>query len=160
MSSDYKILIANIVSLAHAGFVSYVLLVPVLAPWFMLPGHIGACMLLMGHWATNNNECAWTMIESKLRGIPVESGFIYSIVRPVFQRGRFSFGDWDDQSLCTCIIWVVTISLCLVSIWRLCTDPHVTGWFRKVAQILPAHIPGGQTSHVPVSSGRTSFGHS
>ena len=112
-------LLANVVRLSHSLVVLYIVLVPFLAPWFLLPGHIGMNSLLMMHWLTNNNTCAWTILEAKLRGLPVEEGFIYSIVRPMFESGRFSFGQRDRRSTVAKVIWVCTITLLLASCYRL-----------------------------------------
>lgn len=120
VSSFSMICLANLIAACHFFLIIYMLTVPFIGSWFLLPGHIGFSFLLMGHWLTNDNTCAWTVIESKLRGIEMSESFVYSIVKPVFESGRFSFSDKENEKKLTAkLIWSITILVCVISCYRL-----------------------------------------
>ena len=137
-------MLASLVAFLHSCVVLYIALIPVLAPWFFLPGHVGLCLLLILHWLTNNNTCAWTLLEAKLRGKPVERGFIYSIVRPVFESGRFKLGKSKGEEWCAIAIWISTLALLAISCYRL----HESEEFSKAARRVGARCGywAGQSS--------------
>ena len=130
---------ATVVYVCHFVLITYILVTPIFAPWFFLPGHIGLCWLLMGHWLTNNNTCAWTTLEAKLRGVPVKSSFLYSIIGPAFEQGRFSFGQNDVEDAITVVVWILTIMCCVLSFLRLCIEPDIK---EKMYKIMYVFFPG------------------
>ena len=120
VQSIVSIGLANLIRLCHVLLILYVILMPMIGPWYFLPGHIGFSFLLMGHWITNNNVCAWSEIESRLRGIPVTDSFVYSIIKPMFDSGRFHVGErTSDRKLFNQLVWGITILACIVSCIRL-----------------------------------------
>ena len=57
---------------------------------------------LVLHWVLNNNNCMLTILEAKLRNIPLDQGFIYRVITPLFKINhlRLSF-----------VIYILTITL-------------------------------------------------
>lgn len=74
------------VKIIHTLFVAFVLLAPFSNIELLLTYHFIIVPFLWMHWLTNNDVCALTLIESKLRGIEDTSDtFIGSIINPIYK---------------------------------------------------------------------------
>ena len=77
-----------LVQMIHVVIILYILFTPFLA------NNVAALLLYMlfviaivMHWIANHHFCVLSMLESKIRGIEYEKGFINSILKPVFGFG-------------------------------------------------------------------------
>jgi hypothetical protein len=79
-----EILLANLIRILHIAIIMFILFVPIcnLIPLLLL--HITFCLSIYVHWACNNNVCALSLVESKLRGIPLEKSFVSNVVSPFY----------------------------------------------------------------------------
>ena len=68
-------------------------------------------LLLFLHWLLNNDTCALTMLEQRLRGVEKSASFIHSIVGPVYTISSTSTGKF---------VWCVSLLLFSVGLARLC----------------------------------------
>ncbi len=103
--------------LLHLLLIFYIVLTPVLAPIQLIPSYMAFSSILMLHWITNENRCAWSNLEASLRGIPVEEGFIYRILEELFKFGQLD----KDRSIkvINILIWSVTITMWIYSCIRM-----------------------------------------
>ena len=124
-SNSENLIAARFVWCFHMAFVSYIFLTPLVAPWIFLPGHICMCILVMGHWITNDNTCALSIIEAKLRGIDQQSSFFYSVVEPIYSKGRIGRSQESLEEVLVIICWIVLIFLVAISIYRLSKIPEL-----------------------------------
>ena len=93
----------NCVKIIHALFVVFVLLAPFSNVELLLTYHFIIIPLLWIHWYTNNDICALTLIESKLRGIENTSDtYIGSIINPIYRLQN------KDIYVITAILFLVT----------------------------------------------------
>ena len=102
-------LAASLVCLAHLAFVGFVLL----APFSSDPGTLRMYVLLMPfvwlHWVLNDDTCALTMLECKLRGVQATESFVHRIVSPVYKLP-------EQQS--RLLAWLVSGGLWAVALYR------------------------------------------
>jgi hypothetical protein len=77
---------SSCVKIIHTLFIVFVLLAPFSNIEILLTYHFIIVPFLWVHWYTNNDVCALTLIESKLRGIENTSDtFIGSIINPIYK---------------------------------------------------------------------------
>lgn len=79
-NSLYSIIIKAI----HLLFVLFIVLTPFFGNEFMLTYHFIAIPFLVLHWITNNDTCALTLLESKVRGVDDDQTFIGNIIKPIY----------------------------------------------------------------------------
>jgi hypothetical protein len=102
----------------HFIFVLFVVLTPFLGINYFLLLHAITVPFVMAHWYTNNNNCALTLIEHKIRQnlygqIPDPNDcFTYRLIAPVYDFRQNN----DDMSV---IIYIFTISLWIYTLIRL-----------------------------------------
>lgn len=85
-------LAANVVFVAHAALVLFVLLVPLLpAPKQLRVVHFWCTTSILVHWHAGSTVCALTMLEDWLRGLPVDPftpaphrSFLHRLIEPVY----------------------------------------------------------------------------
>lgn len=118
---------ANIVRVIHILVVLFVVLVPFsrnfFAPDSIYPGFLlllGAILLpwLVMHWLVNDSTCCLTVLESQLRGVPMNGTFMHSILDPVY---RFVSDDHLNNKTLSSVVIVVTTGLWLKTLWELKT---------------------------------------
>lgn len=88
-------LLANAIRVLHLLLIVFVVCTPFLfllpdsyVPeklWPLLILHFTVCLSLLVHWKFNNDTCFLTVVESTLRGVPMQSSFMHSIVSPVYK---------------------------------------------------------------------------
>ena len=59
----------------------------VISPWFTKDTFFNymstvLCFFMMVKWKNPESQCFFTNLEANLRGIPIEEGFIYELLRP------------------------------------------------------------------------------
>lgn len=93
----------------HAGLLLFILVAPFCAKELTtLLLHVLLLLAILMHWIANHHFCVLSLIESKLRNIPYEDGFINSILKPVFGFGVSNRG-----------AYLVTLTLLLISVVRI-----------------------------------------
>lgn len=80
-------ILANFVRILHIALIFFIILVPFKKDlnWSTVLLHFTVCASLLFHWWCMNDECLLTHIESRLRGIPIDHSFMYSLVSPVYK---------------------------------------------------------------------------
>jgi hypothetical protein len=73
-----------VVRLVHVAFVAWMVWAPFSNNDAMLVLHAMVCPFLFLHWATSSDGCALTIIEAKLRGVPLRESFVHGIVAPIY----------------------------------------------------------------------------
>jgi hypothetical protein len=111
-------LVANLVYWSHFALSAFVLLTPFIGPdrWVLIN-----LLFMLGialHWVLNNNVCALTMLEKKLRGTQDDNSTFFG---QVFGRA-YTFGR-DDQ-----VCWAILVFLILVSASKV-VKRHILGTF-------------------------------
>jgi hypothetical protein len=98
----------GIIKLLHFSVAAFVVLTPfITCNEALLTYHLLIVGLIMLHWLTNNNVCALTEIERRLRGCQdTHETFIGSIINPIYEL--------NDQ-----MIWIITGGLFLLTALRL-----------------------------------------
>lgn len=77
-------LIANIISTTHFILILAILIVPFMSNVNLLILYAVFIPFLYLHWITNNNTCALTMLERKLRGSDSDC-FTCDIINPIYE---------------------------------------------------------------------------
>ena len=78
----------TLVQLIHGLVILYLVFTPFLATSIsLLILYIGVLLAIVMHWVANHHYCVLSLIESKLRGIDYEDGFLNSILKPIFGYG-------------------------------------------------------------------------
>ena len=107
--------VADAIFLGHMCFVAFIVVVPFLkiSSWLLLTLHFVAVLNLVVHWYLNSDVCALTVLESSVRGIPMDQSFMHRIVSPIY--------DFDGAGL-DGFVWFATIALGVVSGLRLYSE--------------------------------------
>lgn len=92
----------------HFIIVGIVFLTPFFGTFEMVLINMFFIVGIMFHWYMNNDMCALTLVESKLRGLPMTETFFGRIFGPVYSVGV-------ESTFC----WTLLVILLLVSIWRI-----------------------------------------
>jgi hypothetical protein len=127
-----NIILANAIYVFHLFIVLFVLLAPFLGYINLLLLHIVFSVSLLVHWVGNSNDCSLTLLEQSLRDLPHKSQcFTHQFIAPIYD---ISMSDWSK------ILYVITVSLLLISIYRFINHPRYqsfreciekTNWFSK-----------------------------
>ena len=102
----------------HFVFVMFVILTPFLGNNYFLLLHACVVPFMMLHWYTNDNNCALTLMEKKIRcnlyGTEPDPNecFTYNLIAPVYD---FKKNNYDMST----IIYLITISLWGYTLLRL-----------------------------------------
>jgi hypothetical protein len=109
MNGDNHIL-ANCISLFHLLVIVFVLLAPFSETPYIQILHVTLCITLFVHWAFNNDTCALSIIESKLRGLDYNDSYSYKFIAPLY---NISETDWSK------IVWIITGVAMTISLYKL-----------------------------------------
>lgn len=92
------------VRVLHLAVVAFVLLAPFSHDAFVIRMHVWLVPFLWMHWALNDDSCALTLLECKLRGVPADKSFVHSLVGPVYHVGQTSASwlAWTASLLAWC----------------------------------------------------------
>ena len=121
--------VANLIWVLHMAFCAWVALVPFTDLEPMLVLHLFIIPFLWLHWATNQNTCALTLIEKRLRGITDDDkSFFFNLVAPIYTP--------DDVAL-KHAAWMATLVLWSITLWKVMRRPAMirevlTGTWRPV----------------------------
>ena len=101
-------LAALAVRVLHILVVAFVLLAPFSDNASVIRTHVWLVPFLWVHWLLNDDSCALTVLECKLRGVPVGKSFVHDIVSPVYRLGQTSASSlaW----VATFLAWTVAMA--------------------------------------------------
>jgi hypothetical protein len=103
-------LAASLIWALHLGFVVFMVLTPFVGNRHALVLHALITPFLWLHWILNDDTCALTLLEKRLRGIDNDShSFFYNLVSPVYK-----VRDADVKTMC----WVMSVLLWLVTLTK------------------------------------------
>ena len=111
-------LLLYIVILLHALFVMFVVVTPFYGNNYFLMLHAIIVPFVMFHWYLNDNTCALTLMEQKIRqnlygSVPDPNDcFTYRLIAPVYD---FKKNNSDNSS----VIYIITIALWFYTLLRL-----------------------------------------
>lgn len=104
-----RLALADIVRAIHGAILLFVLLAPLMAQSVtVLILHVGLLLALLMHWMTSQHYCILSLVESKLRGIEYEDGFLNAVLKPLFGFG-----------VSNSLAYAVTLALLVISITRI-----------------------------------------
>lgn len=106
-------MLADIVRLIHIGLIVFMVVTPLVGGLPLLVLVESGYLLLFLHWIMNQDTCALTMLEQKLRGVDKASSFVHSVVAPFYGVSSTAMGR---------TVWVVSLVLFgvgLLRMWRL-----------------------------------------
>jgi hypothetical protein len=104
------ILLANCISIFHTLVILFVLFAPFTNTPAILLLHITFAICLLVHWWANNNICALSYMESKLRGTDYTESFTHKCIAPVYDISKT---EWSK------ICQIITIILLFISMYKL-----------------------------------------
>ena len=91
----------------HLLFVAFVTLAPFTSNRALLVLHALIVPFLWLHWLLNDDTCALTVLENRLRGVSNDSSFFHALVSPVYK-----IRDSTVRALCwgaTLALWGLTL---------------------------------------------------
>lgn len=110
-------LLANAIRTFHIFVILFILSAPfITVDFYILLLHIVSIFSLIIHWSTNNTICSLTLLESKLRGIPMEHSFVYSFIAPVYQFLHLEMISENNLSI---FIYLIVILLACFSLSKI-----------------------------------------
>lgn len=126
----FKQILLNIITVLHMLFVLFVIVVPFTSSNYLLFLHALFIPFLLFHWVLNDNTCALTIIERKLRQQISGSDKIddecitCKLIEPVYDFRK-------NHETFTTIIYTITITLWLISVYKLYSgysSGSISGW--------------------------------
>jgi hypothetical protein len=107
-----------IISILHLAFLGFVVLVPFYGNSYLRLIHTIVIPFVMAHWIMNNNTCALTLMEKKIRehlqggDVSRKECFVGNLIEPVYD---FVANNQDYST----IIYVVTLLLWSIGTFKL-----------------------------------------
>lgn len=126
-------LILKFIVLIHILFILFVVFIPFTNITFLLTIHAMIIPFIILHWVTNNNICALTLMEKHIRQklygetTTKDDCFTCKIIEPVYD---FT----NDKGSLTMYIYLVTIALWLVSVYKL-YNKYQTGQITSIQDL-------------------------
>lgn len=102
-------LAADVIWCLHVLFIAWMVTAPFSSDPDWVLAHAAVCPFLFAHWGLGDDTCALTLLESRLRGVEVQSSFIHRIVSPIYVIT-------DDGARQSAV--VITLGLWAVSLTR------------------------------------------
>lgn len=108
----------DLIIILHLMFVLFVVLTPFIGSNYFLILHAITVPFMMAHWLMNDNNCALTLMEKKVREAmngeapDPNDCFTYNLIAPVYDFKK------NNESNAT-LIYIITISLWFVTLYRL-----------------------------------------
>lgn len=98
-----------VVQLLHVLILLYIVFTPFVAQSVVsLVLYIMIVLAIVMHWVANHHYCCLSLMESKIRGVPYEEGFLNSILKPIFGLG-----------VNNALYYAITVGLIVVAIYRI-----------------------------------------
>jgi hypothetical protein len=113
----FKEILLKFITLLNIIFVLFVVIIPFTSSNYLLMIHAILIPFLLFHWVLNDNTCALTLLEKKLRqeiyGNDEGECITCKLIEPVYDFKKNYEGF-------TVIIYTITICLWLISVGKLC----------------------------------------
>lgn len=112
-------LLANVVWLLHVLFVLWVVITPFTSSHQALLMHLILLPFIFVHWILNDDTCALTLAEMKLRGLDPDQcseSFFFNLVSPIYKI--------RDESVRS-LAWALAVGLWLVTAYRVYNNPAI-----------------------------------
>lgn len=108
--------VANLIWIIHVLFIIWFVVTPFVfnSPEMVLL-HVMTGLTLMVHWVFNSDECALTLMETKIRGVEKTDSFFHSLVSPIYK--------FESDAALRKSIWILTIVLWSISVMKLVRNP-------------------------------------
>lgn len=110
---------ALVIRALHLALLGFVALAPFTSNRTLLVLHVLLVPFLWLHWALNDDTCALTLLENRLRGVSSEQSFCHALVSPVYK-----IRDGTARAVC----WVASVALWLLAVRKV-------GWEDVVAEL-------------------------
>ena len=107
--------VAVIIQIIHILVICFVLYGPWLKDLMFMLLYLVIIFGMAIHWIANDNSCLLTQLESMARGIPLENGFIYRVLTPLFKIEHLDLSK---------IIYIVTLTLWLIVLYKVIKSPQ------------------------------------
>jgi len=118
-----NIFLANVIYILHILLILFIIIIPFLDIPLLIILHIVLCIGLIFHWIFNSDVCFLTIVETHLRGVKYDKTFTYKLVSPVYNISQYSYNK---------IIWIFTIILLLISIYKLYKSSKFKTFLHKI----------------------------
>lgn len=110
-------LLLYLITILHLLFILFVVVTPLTNSTYFLFLHAIFVPFMIFHWILNDNTCALTVIEKKIREqlygtVQSEDCFTCRLIEPVYDFKK-------NYSSFSTMIYIITISLWLVSVYKL-----------------------------------------
>lgn len=106
--------LATLVWLAHVALVAFAVWAPFSGNDRAIAAHFVMTPFLWLHWSLNDDTCALTLLEKKLRGVEDSTSFFHNLVSPVYKI--------RDEHV-RVLAWGASVGLWLVSASRVMDRP-------------------------------------
>lgn len=106
-----------IIQILHLLLILYVLYGPLLKNPLNMFVYLLIIPMLVLHWVFNNNSCMLTILESKMRNISLDKGFIYRVITPIFKINHLELSNVIYFVTITWWIWVMIKMMFLLANW-------------------------------------------
>jgi len=126
-------LLLYVILAIHILLMLFILLVPFFGSNYLLTMHFIIVPFIILHWVVNNNTCALTIMEHKIRETmtgtvcDVNDCITYRIISPVYDFNK-NYNNFSS------IIYIVTISLWLITAYRLYRK-YKSGEIRSIVDV-------------------------
>ena len=107
-----------IIQILHILVILYVLMGPFIQEPLNMFLYLLIIPFLVLHWVFNNNSCALTIMEAKMRNIPLDQGFIYRVITPIFKINHLKLSTAIYMVTIFLWIWVVIKMIIVLSNWE------------------------------------------
>lgn len=77
-------ILANIIRAIHLLIIITMLVIPFIGTEAMLKNYLFVTLFIFYHWSINNDTCALTELEKKLRNCKKEESFMQQIIGPIY----------------------------------------------------------------------------
>ena len=94
----------------HLCFVAWMAAAPFLGDALVLGVYAVLAPALWLHWALNDDTCALTLLECRLRGVSADQSFFSALVSPIYAA---------PEGLVGALVWAASIALWCVAVARL-----------------------------------------
>lgn len=124
----------DLIVLLHLIFVLFIVITPFIGNNYFLILHAIVVPFMMAHWYMNDNNCALTLMEKRIRtainGSPPDPNdcFTYNLIAPVYDFKK-------NNSDFTIFIYLITIALWSVSLYKL-YDNWKNGKLQRLEHII------------------------
>ena len=110
--------LANLIYVLHIAFIVWFIITPFTQNEPMIVLHLMIAPLLMLHWILSDDSCCLWLAECKLRKLDhKEESFFYNLIAPFYK-----INDISDSTVKSGV-WVFTLILWLVSLFKVFRDP-------------------------------------